>query len=82
MVLITSLLLSAFAILTTASPLLPRDASPEDSITYCSTPDPASCSSTPDPLSAEVVILPAAWYGHFECYATVDGVYVYYSYPR
>lgn len=70
-----SFLLSAFfAILATASPLRPRDATPADSITYCSAPQDTVCSETSDPTSAAIVTLPAAWYGHFECYATVDGV--------
>lgn len=73
MVVIKSLLVSAFALIATASPLLPRDASPADSITYCSTPAATECTLTPNPSSETVVTLPAQWAGHFECYATVDG---------
>lgn len=75
MVLIKSLLLSTFALLTTASPLLlARDAPANDSITYCSTPNALACTLTPDPSSKTVVTLPADYYSHFECYTTVDGV--------
>ncbi|TID12858.1 hypothetical protein E2P81_ATG09991 [Venturia nashicola] len=74
-----SLILSALTLLATAAPLLPRDASPADSITYCSAVSDTSCSATSDPTSPAVVTLPADWYGHFECYATVDGVDRYFA---
>lgn len=63
------LLVSAFALFATASPLLPRDTSPADSITYCSTPADTLCTTyTGEP----VVDLPPGWSGHFECYVTDD----------
>jgi hypothetical protein len=74
MVLVKFLLAATFAVSTSASALLRRDASPEDSITYCRPIANTSCTATPDPSSAPLVTLPENWYGHFECYVTVDGV--------
>ncbi|KAE9969049.1 hypothetical protein BLS_005523 [Venturia inaequalis] len=81
MVATTSSLLSSvlFALLVTAAPLLPRDASAADSLTYCSAISDTICSSTSDLASTAVVTLPAGWYGHFECYATVDGIDRYFA---
>lgn len=68
------LLVSVFALATMASPLRPRDAAPADSITYCSAPADTPCTLTLDPTSETVVTLKGGYWGHFECYGTIDGV--------